>query len=77
MPNRSNARPSHGDLEARRDLLLKRLERLGERARGQRGYSSARSLLGTTYRRANLAARVAVLETAHFMISVLEMLPPF
>ena len=76
MPNRASAKPTHGDLEAKRDLLMKRLERLGQRARAQRGYSSARSLLGTTYRRANLAARVAVLETAQFMISVLEMLPP-
>ena len=76
MPNSAKSKPSHGELEAKRDLLLKRLERLGGRAKAQRGYASVRSLLGTTYRRANLAARVAVLETAHFMVSVLEMLPP-
>ena len=76
MPDSAKTKPNHGQLEAKRDLLLKRLERLGGRARAQRGYFSARSLLGTTYRRANLAARVAVLETAQFMISVLEMLPP-
>ena len=76
MPNSANAKPKHGDLEAKRDLLLKRLERLSEKAKAQRGYSSARSLLGTTYRRTNLAARLAVLETAQFMINVLEMLPP-
>jgi hypothetical protein len=33
-------------------------------------------LLGTSYMRANLTARMAVLQTAQFMISVLEMLPP-
>jgi hypothetical protein len=49
---------------------------LSGNAKAQRGYFSARSLLGTTYRRASLVARVAVLETAQFMIHVLEMLPP-
>ena len=76
MSTRARAQPDQDELEARRDLLLERLERLGAHAKAQRGYSSARSLLGTTYRRANVVARVAVLETAQFMISVLEMLPP-
>lgn len=85
MPNRDNkstsARPggqkvSHVFLEARRDALLKRLESLPPRLRANRGYASARALLGASYLRANLTARLAVLQTAQFMISVLEMLPP-
>lgn len=73
---RPGQRISHARLEARRDELLRRLERLHPGLRANRGYASARALLGTSYMRANLAARLAVLQTAQFMISVLEMLPP-
>lgn len=76
MPTSSKSQPNHEELEAKRNLLLERLERLGAHAKAQRGYSSARSLLGTTYRRASLVARVAVLQTAQFMVYVLEKLPP-
>jgi hypothetical protein len=41
-----------------------------------RGYRSARVLLNSKYMHASLTARVAVLQAAHFMISMLEMLPP-
>jgi hypothetical protein len=67
---------SHANLEARREALLKRLESLPPKLRANRGYASARALLGGSYLRASLAARLAVLQTAQFMISVLEMLPP-
>ena len=67
---------SHGALEAQREALLKRLQSLPPALRNNRGYASARALLGAKYIRANLRARLAVLQTAHFMISVLEMLPP-
>ena len=73
---RSGQKVSYSNLEAQREALLKRLESLSPKLRSNRGYASARSLLGTSYMRANLAARTAVLETAQFMISVLEMLPP-
>ena len=83
MPKRSKkakrvAEPkvSYADLEARRQELLKRLEHLPPKLRSNRGYASARALLGASYMRANLTARMAVLQTAQFMISVLEMLPP-
>ena len=86
MPNRkqTSTGPSHpkerkisyAHLEARRAELLRRLERLHPKLRSNRGYASARSLLGASYMRANLTARLAVLQTAQFMISVLEMLPP-
>jgi hypothetical protein len=73
---RSGQRVSYANLEAQREALLKRLESLSPKLRSNRGYASARSLLGTSYMRANLTARMAVLQTAQFMISVLEMLPP-
>jgi hypothetical protein len=73
---RSGQRVSYSNLEAQREALLKRLESLSPKLRSNRGYASARSLLGTSYMRANLTARMAVLQTAQFMISVLEMLPP-
>ncbi len=67
---------SYSHLEAEREALLKRLESLSPKLRANRGYASARVLLGSSYMRANLKARMAVLQTAQFMISVLEMLPP-
>lgn len=69
-------RISPARLEAQREALLKRLECLPPGLRANRGYASARSLLGASYLRANLTARLAVLQTAQFMINVLEMLPP-
>ena len=72
----SKQKLSHTALEAKREALLKRLESLPPKLRGNRGFASARTLLGPAYIRANLTARLAVLETAHFMICVLEMLPP-
>jgi hypothetical protein len=76
QPLRSGQKISYASLEAQREALLKRLESISPKLRGNRGYASARALLGTSYMRANLAARLAVLQTAQFMISVLEMLPP-
>ena len=43
---------------------------------GQSRLCQRRALLGASYVRASLKARLAVLQTAQFMISVLEMLPP-
>jgi hypothetical protein len=86
MPSRKNSttsgthvggeKVSHAVLEARRESLLRRLESLPPKLRANRGYASARSLLGSNYIRASLTARLAVLRTAQFMITVLEMLPP-
>jgi len=73
---RSGQKASYSNLEAQREALLKRLESLSPKLRSNRGYASARSLLGASYMRASLTARLAVLQTAQFMISVLEMLPP-
>ena len=73
---RSGQKVSYSSLEAQREALLKRLESLPPRLRSTRGYANARVLLGASYMRATITARMAVLQTAQFMISVLEMLPP-
>jgi hypothetical protein len=44
--------------------------------KANRGYRSARTLLGSRYLRASVAARVALLEAADFLVRVLEMMPP-
>jgi hypothetical protein len=63
-------------LERQRDALLQRLARLHAAARHRPGYRTARKLLNPTFRKANLAARAAILQAANFMISSLEMTPP-
>jgi hypothetical protein len=65
----------HDSLEARREALLKRLDMLGATAKGSRGYRSTLTLLNAKYRKASLAARLGILQSAAFMIEVLEMLP--
>ena len=68
-------RPTHKLLDERREVLLRRLDNLPVRVRGHRGYRTARNLLNSKYRRAKPKARAAVLQTAQFMIEVLELLP--
>jgi hypothetical protein len=65
----------HERLEARREALLLRLEKLDEVAKSSRGYRSTLTLLNSKYRKATLAARLGILQSAAFMIEVLEMLP--
>jgi hypothetical protein len=73
LPRTSSMRQDR--LEAHREALLMRLERLGDGAKNSRGYRSTRTLLNQKYRKATLAARLGILQAAAFMIEVLEMLP--
>lgn len=66
---------NHDALEARREALLKRLDMLDNTAKSSRGYRSTLTLLNAKYRKATLAARLGILQSAAFMIEVLEMLP--
>lgn len=66
---------SHDSLEARREALLKRLDMLDASAKSSRGYRSTLTLLNAKYRKASLAARLGILQSAAFMIEILEMLP--
>ena len=65
----------HERLEAHREALLLRLDKLDEAAKSSRGYRSTLTLLNSKYRKATLAARLGILQSAAFMIEVLEMLP--
>jgi hypothetical protein len=65
----------HARLEARREALLLRLDKLDEAAKCSRGYRSTLILLNQKYRKATLTARLGILQAAAFMIEVLELLP--
>jgi hypothetical protein len=50
----------------------RRLEGLGERARTNGGYGRARTLLNTTFRKAKLVQRAAILEAADWLIAIID-----
>jgi hypothetical protein len=52
------------------------MEVLSPTAKSANGYRAARALLGSKYIRANLAARVGLIEAADFLVRILEMIPP-
>lgn len=77
MPQRistapKNFRKRYDALEQRRAELMARLSALGERAQNNPAHGRARTLLNQTFRKASLAQRVAVLEAAEWLISVLD-----
>jgi hypothetical protein len=77
QPPKSKARTAsfrsrYDELEARRDELMARLAALGERVGPHPAHGRARTLLGTTFRKASLAQRAAVLEAAAWLITVLD-----
>ena len=75
--NRGSAKLSSAGLEAKREALVKRLSRLRPEQTKTSGYKSARVLLGSKYIKASRSARLAILQAAQFLITVLEMMPPF
>ena len=64
-------------LERQQEALRQRLGRLHQSARRSPGYKTALRLLGQASRKGGLAARLAILDAAAFMVDVLEMIPPF
>lgn len=71
---RSGFRKRYDAVEARRAALVARLTKLGEAGQRHPGYGHAFTLLNATFRRAKLAQRLAVLQSAAWLISVLEQL---
>jgi hypothetical protein len=63
-------------MEPRRSELITRLQSLGEPARHYPGYRGALKLLNHVYRRQRVAKRLAVLDAASWLVSVLEELAP-
>ncbi|HEY2760663.1 MAG TPA: hypothetical protein VGI75_07965 [Pirellulales bacterium] len=72
--SRGNFRQRYDDLESRRAMLIARLTGLGDAARSQTGYRHALKLLNDTFRKASLAQRLAVLQSAAWLIGILEKL---
>ena len=72
---RGDFRQRYEAIETRRALLMTRLRTLGARSQGHPGYKRAITLLNDTFRKAKLAQRAAVLESAAWLIDILERLP--
>ena len=70
-------RERYDDLEARRADLVARVHRLSEAAKQHAGYKRALKLLNDIYRREKLAQRLAVLQAAAWLISLLEELTTY
>lgn len=69
---RENFRQRYDDVEKRREALLSRLNRLESAAQAHPGHKRALKLLNETFRKAKLAQRLAVLQSAAWLIDVLE-----
>ena len=67
-------RKRYDELEAKRVELLARLAKLGDAGRRHSGFDSALKLLNVQFRRATLVQRMAVLQSASWMIDLLERL---
>ena len=69
---RRNFRQQYDDLEARRAELCERLRLLGHRAEEHPAYKGALKLLNNIYRKEKLTQRLAVLQSAAWLIDILE-----
>jgi ribosomal protein L31 len=67
-------RRRYDDLEGRRDELCERLRTLGNKAEEHPAYKGALKLLNNVYRKEKLAQRLAVLQSASWLIDILEKL---
>jgi hypothetical protein len=74
MPNvpPTTFRSRYDALEQRRAELLARLEAMDEAPRANPAYGRARTLLNTTFRKAKLVQRAAILQAADWLIVVLD-----
>ena len=71
---RQSFRQRYDELENRRAELSVRLQSLGDPSRKHPGYKRALTLLNEIYRREKLPQRVAVLQSAAWLIGILEKL---
>lgn len=65
-------RQRYDELEARRAALCARLSALGHKVEEHPAYKGALKLLNTAYRKEKLAQRLAVLQSAAWLIDILE-----
>ena len=73
-PGRGDFRQRYDAVEARREELIARLRSLSGNSRAHPGYKRALTLLNDTFRKEKLAQRLAVLESAAWLIHILERL---
>ena len=71
---RRSFRQKYDELEAHRAELCERLRVLGHMAHEHPAYNGALKLLNTIYRKQKLAQRLAVLQSAAWVIDILEKL---
>ena len=69
---RRSFRQQYDELEARRAELCERLRTLGQKADEHPAYKGALKLLNNIYRKEKLAQRLAVLQSAAWLIDILE-----
>lgn len=74
-PATPDFRQRYDAVEARRENLMARLRALGGDAQSHPGYKRALTLLNDTFRKSKLAQRAAVLESAAWLIDILQRLP--
>ena len=70
-PRATTFRARYDDLEKRRDELIARLTALAETS-SHPALGRARTLLNTTFRKASLVQRAAVLEAADWLIMMID-----
>ena len=71
---RRSFRQQYDDLEARRAELCERLRALGHKADEHPAYKGALKLLNNIYRKEKLTQQLAVLQSAAWLIDILEKL---
>ena len=65
-------RARYDDLEKRREELMARVAELAQRGSPHPALGRARTLLNTTFRKASLVQRAAVLEAADWLIVMID-----
>lgn len=71
-PRAATFRARYDDLEKRRDELMARVAELAQRGSPHPALGRARTLLNTTFRKATLVQRAAVLEAADWLIMMID-----
>jgi hypothetical protein len=71
-PRSATFRARYDDLEKRRDQLIARLTQLAQKAAPHPAFGRARTLLNSTFRKASLVQRAAVLEAADWLITMID-----
>jgi len=69
-------RKRYDELERQRQVLIDRLTRISQDARGHLACKRAAKLLNETYRRSSLTQRFGILQAASWLLTVIEGLPP-